>query len=354
MKNFKTAKLFLMMFLTISLIMINLTIVSAATVTMSEVTDKFNTCKTVESYKQYDYNYAAKVEGNKFVVEMNTPESSDAVEFDINGTVLNALFTQEDSFRGLVATMLITDCVGQLHGYEDGELFDTLNSEQIGNYTIDNEGFEIKAQDDGNYEVKIDINKKLPLADFSNTYITVEDLDDFVAGILSSDEGGSVSGSKGPLRYYVSVYGEDETTIYIGEKDGISDRTYNSLMSFFEVMFNSKDIASYFQSNYSGIAEGNKSFNGFTIEVNATNEDVDFLSSLEGFNVTKVVVDKNAVRTNILNEIVNNNTNTNTEFNTEAETSTENNINGVIIAIIAVVAILVVCLIVVLSRKEKQ
>lgn len=279
-------KKFLVILMVMIFSMCSFMVVNAEDVTLLQVADSFNNCDTVTSYKQYNMDWNAKAEGNKLILTIKSDENNASVEYTLEGSILGASFSEEEALNGLTATVILTDAIGKIHGYEDGELLETLNSDAITNYTIENEGFSIVQLENGGYEIKIDINKKMPLADMSEVYVTEQDLSDFERDILQSDEGGSFSGSKGPLRYSVSNYGE--VIIYIGERDGLTERAYNSIISIIDVIDDSKESSEYFRQNYSGISEGDKSFGDYKISLNVSGEDVPEFG--ENYSIMKVVI----------------------------------------------------------------
>ena len=137
-------------------------------------------------------------------------------------------FSENNAPTASIVTVVLTDCIGQLHGYSDGDLFSTLNSDKINSYTVENEGFEIKETTDKNYQMKIDISKKIPLIDAANIYIEVSDLQD-VKKYISGD--GFTEKNKGNVWFNKNGYGE-EHILRIAEKGGLTDNTYKSILSW--------------------------------------------------------------------------------------------------------------------------
>lgn len=325
--------------------MFSFMVVNAEYITLLQVADSFNSCDTVAQYKNYNMNWNAKAEENKLVVTVNGDSGEVAdVKYILEGNILKGSFNEEESLNGLMVTVVLTDAIGKLHGYQDGELFETLNSETISNYTVENEGFSVTELEDKGYEVKIDISKKLPLADMSEVFVKESDLEGFQKDILQSNDGGSFSGSKGPLRYSVSKYGE--TIIYIGERDGITERAYNSVVSILDVMDNSKESSEYFKQNYPNISEGDKSFGDYEVSLNASGEDVPDFG--ENYPVMKVTIggqDDTIFDDNIEGTL---------DETTVEDSNSLGNSNVIIYTVIGIVAVAVVIGIVVLVLKRKQ
>ena len=255
-----------------------------------QLANLFNSCSIVDHAKStMGYEFTATVSGNDFNVAIVGSDTNTNSKYVLDGNILSTKTGSED-FMAIYAVIIVGDCVGQLNGYADGETFDTLNSDEISDYTVENEGFEFKEVADG-YEVKMDITKKIPLIDASKVFITADDLDE---EIVASDEGGSVNGIKISVAYYVSINPDGKNEIYIAQKDAITESTYKSILSVIEVMFGDEKAVEYFTDNYADIAKGNKKFVGFKIEVDTEN---DIESELfEGKLITKVSVDKKLVK----------------------------------------------------------
>ena len=315
-----------------------------AEVSLQQVVDSFNNCETVNSYKGYDYNYNAEAKVDKLIVTIKAPEVDAKVEYDYGNGILHGVFSSDDALNGLITTTILVDAVGQVHGYKDGELFLTLNSDQILGYTVDNEGFEIKEKENGEYDVKIDINKKIPLADFSETFIEVADIDEFVVDLVHSDEPGSFYASKGPLVYQIQKY--DNIVIYLAERDGLTQRAYNSMLSFVNVIFDSEKAVDYFKSNYSNLAEGNKTFDGFDISLNVIEEDMPEFG--DEYSVLKLVIDKQSAEDKIANYSETQKT------SNEVSSNNEQNNSKILIYIIAGIAVAAIVVIVVVMSMKKR
>ncbi len=268
-------------------------------ITLEQITNQFNNSSTVKEYSIQGSIWKATQNANKLNISLTVGTETSNIEYILNGDILSGNFTGNDAITGAIVSLVLTDCIGQLHGYSDGALFNTLNSEQIKNYTLEKEGLKVEQPSDGNFQIKININKKIPLADFSNVYITVEDLEAMKDNI-SGD--GSAEKNKGNIWFNKSGY-NNEYTLLIGEKNTLTKNTYNSIISILTVMFNNDKIINYFNENYSDISVGNKQFEGFNIMIDPTDL-TDFEENLlepsSGYKFMKIIIDVNAV-----NSIVN-------------------------------------------------
>ena len=71
-------------------------------------------------------------------------------------------FYQEESSALVKAyvTSSVIDIIGELHGYQEGELAQTVNSDKAKNYTLEKEGYEVENISETKFKIKVDITKK--------------------------------------------------------------------------------------------------------------------------------------------------------------------------------------------------
>lgn len=283
--------------LTIFVLLLMWSKVYATTPTLEQIVNAFNNCSTVKEYATYGSIWNASSNENKLTISVTANNTTTNLEYTLEGSILNANFSQDEAFTGLAVTIVLTDSIGQLHGYSDGELFTTLNSDEISSYSIENEGFEAKEIANKNYQIKIDISKKIPVTNVSDVYIEVSDLQD-LKNYISGD--GSAEKSKGNIWFNKSGY-DGENTLLIAEKENLTENTYKSILSIIEVMFDSSRASDYFKSNYSGISIGNKEFTGVKIEINPTKTEFEsrLIPSDSGYKFIRITIDKNMINTAI-------------------------------------------------------
>ena len=262
----------------------------AVTPTLEQIVNKFNNCSTVKDYASKGSVWKATNEENKIITSVTTNDKTIEWEYNLEGSILKAEFSGENAFSGLILCETLTDCIGQLNGYSEGELYSTLNSDKIQDYSVENEGFEIKKTSDGTFKVQIDISKKIPLIDVCDSYIEVSDLEG-IKNFISGD--GSAEKSKGKIWFNKSGY-DGKNTILIAEEGELTENTYKSILSIIEVMFDSSKAADYFKENYPQILTGNKEFDGFKIEVNPTKTEFEekLIPEDSGYRFIRITVDK--------------------------------------------------------------
>jgi len=249
-------------------------------ITLDTIVKKFNTSSTVKKYKEYNYVIKAAKKNKKLVITTKTEDDKYSVSFNLDGTILsNDKITTDD----LMATVILVDCIGQLHGYKDGELSENMNAfpDDFNEYTVENEGYELKENGD-TYSMKIDFSKKIPLIDLSNLYLKPEDFD-MIQELVEDNEPGNQTGKIAKLAYDVQI-SDEYNHIYIGERDELTDSAYKSILSALEVMYGTK-IVDKFKSVYPSFVSKKTTVDGFTIE---TNYKMDEDESL--FEDTKVVL----------------------------------------------------------------
>lgn len=266
--------------------------------TLNQIVERFNNSKTVKGFEEGGTKYEASISNNNIIVKVTSTNESKTVEFIVNNNIISTTINNDD-FIGMFAIMIITDAIGTLHGYEEGAVNDTLNSEEFIDYRLETEGIELIPNENEKLDFKIDISKKIPLVDVTNVYIGVEDLDDLKEFISGN---GSAESSKGNVWFNKSGYNGDNTVL-IAEKNNLTQNAYLSLISIIDVMFDSTKVLNYFKENYSSL-NGNKEFTGFKIELNPVKNQREnsLIPDDEGYEFMRVTIDKNAV-----NELVSNN-----------------------------------------------
>lgn len=272
--------------------------VVAATHTLEEIAEIFNNSSSVNDYEElFESEFIASTdesEPNAISITIKTENGSSKINFEKEGNILSNTHLDDEN---LVAAFLLAESIGQANGYNDGELINNFNMfvDEVYNYTVENEGFEVK-EDEGNYSVKMDITKKVPLIDVSEYYLKPEEFD-FIKKIVDEGTTGNQTGRDSKFAYNLLV-GEDENQIYIGEKDEITDSTYKSILSAIEVMYGEKAVE-YFESIYPELSEGYMILDGFTIDYD-TDIDLEEQPIFTGTKVVLVTIDNEYLKDEVL------------------------------------------------------
>ena len=267
--------------------------VCATSITLEQIVEKFNKSSIVDAYKNAGGSISATNDTDGINVTVNANGKTENVELLLQGNVLSIEIDQEESsaFVKAYVTACVIDIIGELHGYQEGELTQTVNSDKAKNYTLEKEGYEVENISETKFKIKVDITKKIPLVDFSNTYIEVSDLQD-LKEYISGD--GFAEKSKGNIWFYKSGY-DGEYTLFVAEKGNLTENTYKSVLSILEVMFDNDKVIQHFKNNYPNISTGDKEFKGFSININPkekTQWEESLIPSDSGFEFVRIVIDK--------------------------------------------------------------
>lgn len=132
--------------------------------TLSQIANIFNTCNASQRMRSQGYTMDAVATQNKITVFSSGDGLSFNVDFILDNNILytKIIYNQADPRVNAVEVMLaviLVDCVGQVNGYPDGVLSNALGNDDAMNYTIENEGVEIRQLDNGkDMIVKVDLN----------------------------------------------------------------------------------------------------------------------------------------------------------------------------------------------------
>ena len=270
--------------------------VYATSITLEQIVEKFNKSSIVDTYKNSGGSISATNDVDSINITATLNGTTEDAELLLQENVLSIeIDQQEDSavFKVYV-TVKVIDIIGELHGYQEGELAQTVNSDEAKSYTLEKEGFEEEKISETKFKIKVDITKKIPLADFSNTYIEVSDLQD-IKEYISGD--GSAETSEGNVWFNKSGY-DGEYTLLVAEKGKLTENTYKSILSILEVMFDNEKVIQYFKNEYPSISTGDKEFEGFSIKVNPkekTQWEETLNPSYMDCEFVRIVIDKSLV-----------------------------------------------------------
>jgi hypothetical protein len=252
---------------------------SKSAISLNQIAEKFISSKVIKEYKESGIEISATASDDV----LNIKYKDTNYKYILNDNILS-ISLKADDMAGAVMLIAVVDSVGQLHGYNDGQTYITLNSDEIKTYTIE-KGIETTQTGD-TVNVKIDINKKLELVDLSNTYIEVTDLNDLADSIKGD---GTAQTSKGNLIFYKTGY-DDEAVITIGEKDELTSNAYNTILSAVEVIFGNNE-AVLFAQYYPSLQE--KSYGKYNMELNPKLSAMEaFIFSDSSYNIVRLTIDK--------------------------------------------------------------
>lgn len=335
----KVKTLILCMLIIFSFLIIHSNISYSVEITLEEIADKVRNSSFITSYKEeYNIVYEVKAEKNKIIIK--GPENFKFTA-NLKGNILKMEMDRkgEVAFLQMIFSDLIVSKIGELHGYEEGELATTLSLEEIQNYTLEKEGYQITKKS-SKIIIETDITKKIPLYDMSDIYITVdylkenENLLEFLTG------NGSFQMSRADIM--VTKHGYDnEAEVYVFEDDQFTERSYKSILSILEVMFDSSKAPKYFKENYSDLTQGDVEFGGMKVEINPTKDSME-----EGFYgdkpMIKLTIDKSLFKEE-MNSATYSEESSSVDVNNEEENGIDMSSQSKIIHLIPVVITLILC-----------
>lgn len=158
----------------LSIMFAGTTKVYAETPTLEQIVNTFNNSSAVEKYHtDTGGSLNAAIGENNSSIDVtsttaDTPELSGAIvkyNYPLEGSILSAdiQLDSDSSNHELFVWELLVDSIGQLYGYEEGELLELLEKDEISDYTLSTEGYEYGEKENGHYAFKIDLSKKVPL-----------------------------------------------------------------------------------------------------------------------------------------------------------------------------------------------
>ena len=139
------------------------------TIMISQIVQSFNNCDIVKRWDNSNSgnSFVANDSNNGITITAVMSGVTENYEYILDKNILSITLNQSDML-GSMATAYLIDSIGKLHGYKDGELLSTtLNNEYYNvtsKFTVENEGYEVEKYSDGTSQIKVDITKKIPLA----------------------------------------------------------------------------------------------------------------------------------------------------------------------------------------------
>lgn len=131
---------------------------------LTQITNIFNNCNTVKQMIAQGYTMSASARTNGITISSSGNGLYYTVEFELNNDILSTQIEYDkqeyrNSLIKLYLALPLVDSVGQMKGYADKTLFNALNKEEAKNYTLENEGVEIKnAPNSKDIIIRVDLN----------------------------------------------------------------------------------------------------------------------------------------------------------------------------------------------------
>ena len=309
---------------------------NAEEITLDKLAEKLNNSSSTRYYEKWENRkFTARVNENKIEIVEN---GNVIFYYELNDNIISISLTAEDPnalLINLYGTEMI-DIVGEFYGYDVGEASAMIPREAGSQVTLEDYGVVIESTSDTSSIMKIDINKKIPRVDNSDDYLKFNDLvkEENVKTRLIGEGKLSINGSKTNIDKYDLE--DNKVVVCISEALGFTYQSYNTMLSVIEVMFDSREAAEYFKTNYPSINLGDKEFPGFKIEQYAKvtpEEDDNILGVYMPF--IRLTIDKNMVKAELEKDgedevVSNDNPETNTVVKEEQEVGNEIDIEAVL------------------------
>lgn len=219
----------------------------------------------------------AELIGSKIEISYINNTENKSYEYTYTNNNLNTSFSNNDETAKEVLKIVLSSNAQNL-GKSYSDIILKFSDLDLESYNI-TEGLNYEVTDKTN----VIINTLVSLTIKDPEYFTNTDLTPGISSILN----GEYTTSKGNLK--LNINGATNPIITISEETEITNNSYKSIISVLNIMFEDKEIISYFEENYSFVTLGNKTFNGFKIEINPTlnnNEKTIFTSEEKIIRIT--------------------------------------------------------------------
>ena len=271
---------------------------------------KYNECLETKQYhesigKEFNSDCNKKnnitITNNKLVIveqaKLNNEMQKIKITYSLNKNILSTTFEGNNPFFRFCDFKKLFMATQLLQGYSEDEINIILHSENIDNYTIEKNGFEIKTigtneNMTGGYG-KIDISKKINIGDKKeNTGISKKDIENYngIDSLKSESEKDNLDIVINGVAIYKS-YKNGKYILSIGEQNKLTDASYKTLKVVNSIIFDEDKRANkYLEKYYPKIGE-DKNFIGYEIDINPTNEN-HYYNLFPDFKFIEIRIDK--------------------------------------------------------------
>ena len=225
-------------------------------ITLNDILNNFNNNENINQLRETS-EVNANINNNILTIDVTTDGTTTSYLFTLENRDLVYEINANDLTSNLLL-LVICDNIGQFHGLEVNEVANYLSSIDLTTTAVN--GITLTQLENGNYQVRINIDTKIDTSSLNTMYIELSDLEsyrDFIEG------SGTAQLEKGNLMFYKE--GNNITaTILIGEKDSLTNLSYNSILSVVELLY-PNDLEN-FKTSYPSLET--ISFDRYTITTN--------------------------------------------------------------------------------------
>ena len=233
------------------------------------------------------YNLDIKTTKDTIVINISNDQTTDSLTGTLANNILTYEIAKDDSNILLKGKLLysIADSIGQVNGNDKGYVSSILGSLDYSKMSIKNNGIEIYS--DGNKNVyKFKVDKKFELGSAADVYFTIDDFINYKDKIIKE---GYAQTTKGNLIFY-KINENGENIIYFGEPEALTTRTYNSVLSLLEVMYDS-NTSNLFSKAYKHLETGTFNNLSFIVNYEPTEDEVIYSKLLSNYKIFKLVIE---------------------------------------------------------------
>ena len=232
------------------------------------------------------YNLDVKTTEDTITINISNDETTDKLVGTLDNNILTYTIPKKDKNILLKGKLLysIADAIGQVNGNDNGYVSSILGSLDYTKMNIKRNGIEIYSDKENNI-YKFKVNKKFELGSIADVYFNTDDFVVFKDKLVSD---GYAQSSKGNLIFY-KIEDNGKKIIYFGEPEELTTRTYNSLISLIEVMYD-KDTSDLFSKAFKKIDTG--TYNNFNMVANyePTEDEVIYNKLLDNYKILKLEI----------------------------------------------------------------
>ena len=232
------------------------------------------------------YNLDVKTTEDTITINVSNDETNDKLVGTLDNNILTYTIPKKDKNILLKGKLLysIADAIGQVNGNDNGYVSSILGSLDYTKMNIKRNGIEIYSDKENNI-YKFKVNKKFELGSIADVYFNTDDFVVFKDKLVSD---GYAQSSKGNLIFY-KIEDNGKKIIYFGEPEELTTRTYNSLISLIEVMYD-KDTSDLFSKAFKKIDTG--TYNNFNMVANyePTEDEVIYNKLLDNYKILKLEI----------------------------------------------------------------
>lgn len=232
------------------------------------------------------YNLDIKTTKDTIVINISNDQTTDSLTGTLANNILTYEISKDDSNILVKGKLLysIADSIGQVNGNDKGYVSSILGSLDYSKMSIKNNGIEIYS--DGNKNIyKFKVDKKFELGSAADVYFTVDDFIEYKDKIIKE---GYAQTSKGNLIFY-KINENGKNIIYFGEPDALTTRTYNSVLSLLEVMYDS-NTSNLFSKAYKHLETGTFNNLSFIVNYEPTDDEVIYNKLLSNYKIFKLEI----------------------------------------------------------------